>query len=87
MANDRVELDRDESGNVLVRPVMGWDGWIMMQTNVLLAVEYSESPEDVSSGQGKRVQLLLTPQQSLELAEALTRWANQVLAPSSSEPN
>jgi len=75
MSVDRENL---EHGNVILRPVMAWFTAPVADIAVLLAVEYSEKPQNIESG-GKLIQLVLMPQQCLDLAETLTRQAKRVL--------
>jgi hypothetical protein len=75
------QLKTDENGNIVTSPVLGWTTGTLAEMNVLLAIDYAEKPEDIQTG-GKSVQLVLTPQQSLELAAKLTTLAQQILKPS-----
>ena len=85
MSNYASELDKDASGNVILRPVMEWITGTAAETGVILAIRYLESPEQFQTG-GKRVQLVLTPQQCLALSETLTKLANNILTPDPRKP-
>ena len=76
--DDRSQLDIDESGNIITHPVLGWTTGVLAETYVLLGIEYAEEGKQKS----KQVQLILTPAQSLALAEKMTTLANRVLSPS-----
>jgi hypothetical protein len=77
---DGVQLETDENGDILTRPVTGWSIFPVAEIAVLLAVRYVETPEQLETGANKQLQLVLTPQQCLELAETLKRRANAILA-------
>ncbi len=73
-------LETDKDGKLIVNPDIGWTTGTLAEVGVLLAIDYSERPQDIETG-GKSVQLGLTPQQSLELAQKLTTLANKLLNP------
>ncbi|MGA3212692.1 MAG: hypothetical protein ABSD20_15405 [Terriglobales bacterium] len=75
MADSRNDLKRDGSGNIMTRPVMGWEIGPLAETALLLIVRHAGSAEEFEAG-GETTQLLLTPQQALLLAEALTKWGS-----------
>ena len=78
-------LELDAAGMVVTRPVLGWTTAPVAEMAVILQIQYSERPADMSNG-GKSIQFVLTPQQCLELAEILTTQANRVLASKASGP-
>jgi hypothetical protein len=78
-----IELRKDQHGNVITSPVMGWATLPVAGIAVLLAIEYATTPEEIEIG-GKQVQLALTPHECLSLAEGLTKVARQVLEDESS---
>jgi hypothetical protein len=77
------ELVKDQDGNILTKPVTGWITGTLAEISVLLAIQYLESPLEIENGD-KLIQFVLTPQQSLELAEKLTTLAKRVLEDESS---
>lgn len=64
-------LEIDEQGNIVTRPVLGWITVPVAGMSVLLRLNYAETPEELGMG-GRHLQVILTPQQALELAEILT---------------
>lgn len=75
-----MQIEKDNEGNMILRPVTEWITGTVAGVAVLLGIRYSETPEDIDTG--KSVQFVLTPQQSLELAATLTKLAKRVLDPS-----
>ena len=75
-----LELKKDENGDIVTMPVMGWVTGTVAEIAVLLAIEYSETSQEIDTDR-KLVQFGLTPQQSLQLAEKLTTLAKRVLEP------
>jgi hypothetical protein len=73
------EFELDEKGNVKLQPVIGWTTAPVADMLVLLVLQYLDRLGEV--GTQKAVQLILRPQQCLELAEVLTRQAKRVLEP------
>jgi len=69
-------LKTDNEGNVVTKPLTGWITGTLAEIAVLLAVEYLL---DESGDERGQIQLALTPQQCLELAEKLTKLAQRVL--------
>lgn len=72
-------LQTDEDGNVIVRPVVGWSTHKVASIAVLLAIEYLETEEGLSTGYSQTVQLGLTPAMCEELAAALSKAAKGIL--------
>jgi hypothetical protein len=77
------ELRRDRDGNIIVFPVTGWIAGKVAGISVLLAIQY-ENPGQFETSD-KQVQLVLMPQQALELAEVLTRVGKSLLEPPQAE--
>jgi len=75
-----LELKKDENGDIVTMPVTGWVTGTVAEIAVLLAIEYSETSQEIDTDR-KLVQFGLTPQQSLQLAEKLTTLAKRVLEP------
>ena len=74
----RPELAKDQDGNILTKPVTGWITGTLADIAVLLAIQYLESPLETENGD-KLIQFVLTPQQSLEIAQKLTTLAKRLL--------
>lgn len=74
------ELEKNRSGNVVIKPIIGWEIAPVAEIALLLVVRYAESPEEFQRG-GKSVQFGLTPQQALQLAEALTKTGKSLIEP------
>ena len=73
-------FETDENGDLIVRPVIGWQILTFAETALLVAIQYSETPEEPENS-GKWFQLAMTPPQALELAERLTEQAQQAMKP------
>ena len=71
-------LESDEHGNVVAKPVIGWMITTVKDVTVLAAIEYADSSSKFKT-EGSKIQFDLTPQQSLQLADALINVANHVL--------
>ena len=72
------EFTTDDSGNIILNPVVGWRTGSLAGVAVLLQVRYADSPEDIGT-EGKAIQFALNPDKCLELAEALTKQARRLL--------
>lgn len=75
------QFELDENGEVVMKPVTGWKIAPVAGIAVLLAIQYVETPAELETGDSKSIQLVLTPQKCLELAEVLTRVAKRILEP------
>ena len=76
MAETPFELDED--GMIVTRPLLGFTIVTVAGMSILTRLDYAEKPADIETGD-KSVQLILTPQQALEVADALTRHARNIL--------
>jgi hypothetical protein len=72
------QLKLDGSGNVITQPVMGWRLTLLGGIAFLLSVDYATNPEELETGEGQRVQLVLTADMARELAEALRAAAEKI---------
>jgi len=84
------QFEKDKNGDIVTKPVTGFATAPVVGTCVLLAIQYVETPGELESGHNKQIQLILTPQQSLEIAESLTRQAERLLGdvlPPGKSPN
>ena len=73
-------LKTNKRQKLITTPVIGWTTGTLAGISVLLAIDYTEKPQDIQTG-GKSVQLALTAPQALELGEKLKTLANQILNP------
>jgi hypothetical protein len=77
------EFSLDQHGQIKLNPVLGWTTGTAAGIGVLLAIEYAGNEAEMEAMKGSLLQLVLTPQQSLELAGRLTILAKQILDVSS----
>lgn len=74
-------LLKDENGDVILQPLVDFGVAPAAGVSVLAALDLVNSPEELEIGQRRRVQLVMTPQVALELAETLTKVARRLLEP------
>jgi hypothetical protein len=73
-------FDLDKHGNLVTQPVMEFKATDLAGTSVLLTVLYLQDLRELAEGgESQRVQLLLTAQKALELADLLKRAAERAL--------
>jgi hypothetical protein len=72
-------FETDEHGNVILKPVTGYTTSPVAGVAVALAILYVETPEELERDDSKQIQFVLTPQQALAIAEALTRQAKRLM--------
>jgi hypothetical protein len=77
------ELERDKDGTILTRPVTDWATHSLYGSAIVLAIEYVHSQQELEKGDRHQIQLVLTRQGCLDVAEALTKAANRVQDPHS----
>jgi hypothetical protein len=74
-------LKTDGKGNIITNPIVGWAMHRIAGTAVLLAVQYLDAPgNEPTTAFAESIQFVLTPQQSRELADSLTKAANGILS-------
>ena len=73
------DLETDSNGDIITKPVTGWITAPVAEIAVLLAIQYVETPLALETGDNKSIQLVLTPQQCLELSERLTKLAKSLI--------
>jgi hypothetical protein len=83
----KAKLDKDESGNIVCKPLLGWITVPAAGTAVLLALQYADTQEQAETRRGKQLRLILTPEQCLDLSDRLTILAKRLLEPSDERPN
>ena len=74
-----MQVQKDRDGKVITNPVTSWALMPVADIAVLLAIQYSETPQELETGDTRQIQFLLRPQACLELAEKLTTLAKRVL--------
>ena len=74
-------LLKDENGDVILQPLVDFGVAPVAGVSVLVALDLVNSPEELETGQRRRVQLVMPPQVALELAETLTKVAKGLLEP------
>ena len=73
------DLETDSNGDIITQPLTGWTTATLAGIAVLLAFQCVETPLELETGSSKSIQLVLTPEQCLELAERLTELAMSLL--------
>ena len=73
-------LDPDPDGNVRLKPLTGWKLRDAAGIFVMASIQYADSAQEIEQGGVKTIAFVVTPQQCLELAAALTRSGNHILA-------
>lgn len=85
-----MDWDTDERGNIVTRPLMGWETVAAAGTACILRVRYAERPEQLKTEDASRLALVMSPAKALELADDLRRMAERILAqkpPTDRPPN
>ena len=72
-------FETDSDGHIVTKPVTGWTTASLAGVSVLLAIQYAETPQALETEDSKQIQLVLMPQQCLELAEALKKAGKSLL--------
>jgi hypothetical protein len=78
-------LKKDEHGDVITFPVRGFTTATAEGMAILFGIDYAETPLELETG-GKSILFVLTPQQALSIAQALTTAANKILHDSEACP-
>ena len=74
------ELELDEEGIVITRPITDYATHHLYGSAIVLAVEYVESQQELETGIRHQIPLLLTVQGALDLAAILRKAATTVLS-------
>ena len=74
------EFRTDENGNVILKPMTGWEIRHVAGMLMILGIEYSDSPEELEKGLSQTLPLVLQPTLALKFAEALKKEASKLLA-------
>jgi hypothetical protein len=75
------QLETDANGNLVLRPMSGYQIGSIAGMSLLLVIEYLENPSALENEGSKSIQLAVNPLEALQLAEALTKRAMQLLQP------
>jgi len=76
-------LKTDEDGNAIMYPLTGWELRPVADIELMIAIEYVETPEHLQTGERRRLQVILYPEQAAKLAEDLRRSVTALLSPKS----
>lgn len=79
--SDTSQLKRDEEGIIITQPVTDYSTHPVYNAAILLRVEYVDSQLELETGIRHQIQLLLTRQGALDVAELLRKAANRVQDP------
>ena len=71
-------FELDDKGLVVMRPLLGWSIGSAAEIAVLVRLRYAQTQGDIGTA-GESVQLAMTPQQALSLADVLTKQAQSIL--------
>lgn len=72
------DLEKDENGKIIVRPIMGFSSAPIADMSIFLKVRYAETPDQLKT-EGKSIQFAMTPEQGLELASMMATQARRIL--------
>jgi hypothetical protein len=86
MSDEASEFACNANGKVIVNPVTGWSVASVDAMAVLCRVEYLAHEVEPAAAEHSNVQLLLTPEQAIELADVLVAQANRVLDQATAAP-
>ena len=78
---DDSELQHDANGDITTRPVTDYSTHDVYSTAILFRVEYVESQQELETGIRHQIQLLLTRQGALDVADLLKKAASRVQEP------
>ena len=73
------EFKTDENGNVILKPMTGWELRQVEGMLIIVGIEYADNPEEQERGVSLTLPLVLQPTLALKFAEALKREASKLL--------
>ncbi len=73
------KFETDGGGNVIMKPLTGWNILPVAGAAVLVQMLYVETPEELERTERRVIQFALTPPMALELVAALKRVAEPLL--------
>jgi hypothetical protein len=74
-----VKFDTDETGNVILKPLAGWELRHVANTLLIMGIEYVESEEELERGEHKTIAFVLRPDLAIDFAEKLKTEASKLL--------
>ena len=75
-----LKLQTDNAGNIITQPLTGYATRTVANLAGLLVLQYAPTPESLEIEEKRQqVQIVLSPQQGLELARALTTLCELLL--------
>jgi hypothetical protein len=72
------QFPTDSAGNLLTKPLAGWAIRRLAEIAVGLKVDYPRNQAELERGESQSIEFLLTPEQCLLLAEALSTAAKRI---------
>jgi hypothetical protein len=73
------DFDKNERGEIILQPIKGFSTIPTAGMNVLLQIRYADGPDAIETGPIRRVQILLTLQGCLDLADSLRIQVARIL--------
>ncbi len=73
------EFKTDTNGDVILKPMTGWEVRHVAGVLMILGIEYADSQAELEKGLSRTLPLVVQPTLALEFAEALKREANKLL--------
>ncbi len=73
------EFETDGKGNVILKPMAGWELRQIAQSLLIIGVDYAENEEDFGKEVYTRMALVVAPHLALDFAEALKKAATELL--------
>ena len=70
---------RNEKGEISMMPLIRWN-IDKFDVGIFAQLQFAETPEDLAEGMLGTVQLAISPEQALKLADRLETLANRVLS-------
>ena len=74
------EFKTDKDGNVILKPMTGWEMRHVAGMLMILGIEYADSQDELEKGVSRTLPLVLQPALALDFGEALKREASKLLA-------
>ena len=75
------DLQKDANGNIITNPLTGWTTVMVGGSSLLVAIQYVDHPEQFANGGYHQVQIVMTPEQALLIADQLRDFATRIAAP------
>lgn len=81
-----LQFETDGKGVIITKPMTGWTCALFAEIGIILAIHYADNPQALEVGESKSLQFVLTPQQSIDLADQLKKLAKRALDHTSEKP-